>query len=166
MLFNNIMQRSPMIPYTFGVAGPTTTSGGGVGRRRREIYDLNDREDENIYYQNPSSEELTDKDTTLDEPPTPDISMLSYMRTESPTTTASMLPSDRNAAGDAPVLSASSQSSEAENYDASDDAEHTVDVKLTGSNIQDKIAKNLLAADGETRAWKKVTVILFADNLC
>ena len=146
-----------MIQY---FAGPTTTSGGGVGRRRREIYDLNDRDDESIYYQNPSSE-LTDKDTTLDEPPTPDVSMQSYMRTESPTTTASMLPSDRNAAGDVPESAESSQSSEAED----DDAEHTVDVELTGFNIQDKVAKNLLAADGETRARKKVTVILFADNL-
>ena len=149
---------------TFGVAGPTTTSGGGVGRRRREIYDLNDRDDENIYYQNPSSEELTDKDTTLDEPPTPDDSMLSYLRTESPTTTASMLPSDRNAAADVPESAESAQS--AGDDDASDDAEHTVDVKLTGFNIQDKVAKNLLAADGETRAGKKVAVILFADNLC
>ena len=147
-----------MIQY---FSGPTTTSGGGVGRRRREIYDLNDRDDESIYYQNPSSEELTDKDTTLDEPPTPDVSMLSYLRTESPTTTASILPSDRIAAGDVPE---SAQS--AENDDASDDAEHTVDVKLTNFNLQDKIAKNLLAADGETQAGKKVTVILLADNLC
>ena len=115
--------------------GPTTTSGGGVGRRRREIYDLNDRDDESIYYQNPSSE-LTDKDTTLEEPPTPDFSMQSYMRTETPTTTASMLPSDSNAAADVPESAQSAQS--AENDDASDDAEHTVDVELTGFNIDRK----------------------------
>ena len=148
---------------TFDVAGPTTTSGGGVGRRRREIYDLNDRDDESIYYQNPSSE-LTDKDTILDELPTPDVSMRSYLRTECPTTTASMLPSDSNAAAEVPESAESAQS--AEDDDASDDAEHTVDVELTNFNIQDKIAKNLLAADSETRAGKKVTVILFADNLC
>ena len=140
-------------------SGPTTTSGGGVGRRRREIYDLNDRDDESIYYQNPSSE-LIDKDTTLEEPPTPDVSMQSYMRTESPTTTASMLPSDRNAAADVPESAESSQSAEAGDGDASDEAEHTVDVELTNFNIQDKIAKNLLAADGETRAGKKVTFLL------
>ena len=90
---------------------------------------------------------------------------MSYLRTESPTTTASMLPSDRNAAAaEVPESAESSQS--AEDDDASDDAEHTVDVELTNFNIQDKIAKNLLAADGETQAGKKVTVILFADNLC
>ena len=143
-----------MIQY---FVGPTTTSGGGVGRRRREIYDLNDRDDESIYYQNPSSE-LTDKDTTLDESSSPDFSMQSYMRTESPTTTASMLPSDRNAVADVPESAQSAQS--AENDDASDEAEHTVDVELTNFNIQDKIAKNLLAADGETRAGKKVTFLL------
>ena len=52
--------------------------------------------------------------------------MLSYMRAETPTTTASMLPSDRNAAAEVPESAESSHSSQAEDDDASDDAEHTV----------------------------------------